>query len=171
MASLRHGSYLSALSINISGIAIIFIIITYVAFCLLFFCVLHVKCFTNIKLKLKCRLYTMHESRQIWQNHKSCIMYTQVIRIRFMPDLIRDLWFVNSQPLAIFARTIKGHQLDLHWFVCDAFISIHCLRILEDLLWKFLNSSRLINYQLIGLWLFMMVRRWVHKSWIWQSHE
>ncbi len=47
-------------------------------------------------------------------NHESGIGYTQVIRVRFVPDLIRDSQFVNSQPLAVFARTIKGHELDLH---------------------------------------------------------
>ncbi len=78
-------------------------------------------------------------------NHESCIAYTQGIRVRF------DSWFVNLQPPAVFARTIKGHESDLHWFVCDTFISIHCLCILEDLFWKFLNSSQLINNQLIGL--------------------
>ncbi len=104
-------------------------------------------------------------------NHESCIVYTLVIRMGFVPDLLRDSQFVNSQPLAVFARTIKGHELDLHWFVCDAFISIHYLRILEVLFWKFLNSSWLINYQLIGFWLFVMVRRWLRESWIWWIHE
>ncbi len=104
-------------------------------------------------------------------NHEYWIVYTQVIRIQCMPDLIRDLRFVNSQPLVGFARIIKGHELDLHWFVCDAFISIHCSCILEDLFWKFLNSSRLINYQLTGLWLVVIVRRWVRNSWIWRIHE
>ncbi len=47
-------------------------------------------------------------------NHESCIVYTQVIRVRLMPDLIRDLQFVNLQPLAVSAQTIKGHELDLH---------------------------------------------------------
>ncbi len=65
-------------------------------------------------------------------NHESRIVCTQVIRIQFVPDLIRDLRFVNSQPLAVFARTIKGHELDLHLFVCDVFISIHCSCILEN---------------------------------------
>ncbi len=46
-------------------------------------------------------------------NHETCIVYTQVIRIRFVADLIRDSRFVNSQPLTVFARTIKGHELDL----------------------------------------------------------
>ncbi len=102
-------------------------------------------------------------------NLESCIAYTQVIRIRFVRDSICDSWFVNSQPPAVFPRTIKGHGLNLHWFVCDVFI--HCSCILEDLFWKFLNSSRLINYQLIGFWLFAMIHRWVRKSWIRQNHE
>ncbi len=97
-------------------------------------------------------------------NHESCIVYTRVIRVWFVPDLIRDLRFVNSQPLAVLARTIKGHEFDSHWVVFDAFISIPGSCILEDLFWKFLNSSLLINYQQIGLWLFVMVRRWVRKS-------
>ncbi len=104
-------------------------------------------------------------------NYESCIVYTQMIHIRFMPDLIRDSQFVNSQLLTVFAQTIKGHELELHWFVCNAFISIHCSCILEVLFWKFLNLSWLINYQLIGLWLFIMVRRWVRKSWILRIHE
>ncbi len=104
-------------------------------------------------------------------NHKSCIAYTQVIRIWFVPDLIRDSRFINSQPLAVFAWTIQGYELDLHWFVCDVFISIHCSCILEDLFWRFLNSSWLINYQPIVLWLFVMIRRWVRKSWIWRIHK
>ncbi len=104
-------------------------------------------------------------------NHESCIVHTQVVCIRFVPDLIRDSRFINSQPIAVFARTVKRYELDLHWFVCDAFISIHCSCMLEDLFWKFLNSSWLINYQLINLWLFVMVRKWVRKSWIWRIHE
>ncbi len=47
-------------------------------------------------------------------NHESCIVYIQVIHVRFVPDLIRDSQFVNLQPLAVFAQTIKGHTLDLH---------------------------------------------------------
>ncbi len=47
-------------------------------------------------------------------NHESHIVYTQVIRVRFVPDLIRDSRFVNLQPPAVFARTIKGHKLDLN---------------------------------------------------------
>ncbi len=47
-------------------------------------------------------------------NHESCIVYTQVIRVQFVPNFIRDSRFVNSQPLAVFARTIKGHELHLH---------------------------------------------------------
>ncbi len=56
----------------------------------------------------------MHESRLMW--HKSQIMHSVYpgIRIRFVSDLIRDSRFVNSQPLAGFARTIKGHELDFH---------------------------------------------------------
>ncbi len=118
-----------------------------------------------------CQLYTMHESRQIWCKSAIMCVYTQVIRVRFVRDLIRDSRFANSQPLPVFAQTIKGHELDFHQFVCDTFISIHCSCILEDLFCKFLNSSRLINYQLINLWLFAMVRRWVCKSWIWRIHE
>ncbi len=59
--------------------------------------------------------YTMHESRQFGTNHESSIVYTQVIRVPFVHNLICDSWFVNSQPLAVFARTIKRqHELDLH---------------------------------------------------------
>ncbi len=69
----------------------------------------------------------MHESRQIWR--KSRITHSV-----YPGDSrsICDLRFVNSQPLAVFARTIKGHELDFTDFFCDASISIHCSCILED---------------------------------------
>ncbi len=96
-------------------------------------------------------------------NHESRIVYTQVIRVRFMPDLIPDSRFVNSQLLVVSAQTIKGHELDssvmhLSLYTVRAFWRIF------SLFYKFLNSSQLINYQLTGLWLFVMVRKWVHKS-------
>ncbi len=103
--------------------------------------------------------------------HESHIVYTQVIRIWLVPDLIRDSsirnhwWFLHepSTDTNLICTDLSVMRLSLYT-VC-AFWRIF------SLFWKFLNSSWLINYQLIGLWLFVMVRRWVHESWIWRIRE
>ncbi len=87
-------------------------------------------------------------------NHESCVVYTPVIRVRFLPDLLRQFSTTSG-----FCMNHQRAQTSSH-----VFISIHGSCVLEDLFWKFLNSSRLINYQLNDLWLFVMLRRWVRES-------
>ncbi len=106
-------------------------------------------------------------------NHEAHIAYTQVILVRFLPDLIRDSRFVNSQPLAVLHEPLMDTNS-----ICTDFSAMRLSLYTVPAFWrifslfcKFLNSSRLINYQLIGLWLCVMVRRWMRESWIWRIHE
>ncbi len=87
-------------------------------------------------------------------NHKSRIVYTQVIRIWF------DSWFAIRQ-FATTSSFCTNHQRTWTWFalICLWCVYLYALFVHFGgfLVYSGSFSSQLINYQLIGLWLFVMV--------------
>ncbi len=105
-------------------------------------------------------------------NYESRIVYTQVIPVWFVPDLICSSRFVNSQALAGFERTIKGHKLDLHCLWC-VYLSTLFVHFGGFLVYSGSFSTQVgwltISWLVCGcLWWF---RRWLRESWIWRIHE